>query len=71
MNRLGSAVLTGVPLLSVDEVVEQIDAVSLDVVAELAAELFDPAKLSTAGIGPDEDLFRAALSPLAPQPAGV
>jgi predicted Zn-dependent peptidase len=71
MNRLGSAVLTGVPLLSVDEVVEQIDAVSLDVVAELAEQLFDPAKLSTAGIGPDDDVFRAAMGPLSPQPAGV
>jgi predicted Zn-dependent peptidase len=64
MNRLGSAVLTDVPLLSVDEVVERIDAVSLDVVAELAQELFDPAKLSTAGIGTDEEVFRAALGPL-------
>lgn len=71
MNRLGSAVLTGMPLLSVDEVVEKIDAVDRDTIAELTAELFDPAKLSTAGIGPDEDVFRAALGPLAPQPAGV
>ncbi len=71
MNRLGSAVLTGMPLLSVDEVVEKIDAVDRDTIAELTAELFDPAKLSTAGIGPDEDVFRAALGPLAPEPAGV
>ncbi len=68
MNRLGSAVLTGMPLLSVDEVVEKIDAVDRDTIAELTAELFDPAKLSTAGIGPDEDLFRAALGPLALNP---
>jgi predicted Zn-dependent peptidase len=68
MNRLGSALLTGVPLQSVDEVVERIDAVSLDDVAELAEQLFDPAKLSTAGIGPDEDVFRAALGPLSPTP---
>ncbi|MDO8188098.1 pitrilysin family protein [Conexibacter sp. JD483] len=71
MNRLGSAVLTGMPLLSVDEVVEKIDAVDRDTIAELTAELLDPAKLSTAGIGPDEDVFRAALGPLAPEPAGV
>lgn len=64
MNKLGSALLNDTPLLSVDEVVERIDAVSLDVVAELAEELFSPAKLSTAGIGPDEDVFRAALGPL-------
>lgn len=64
MNRLGSALLSDVPLLSVDEVVEQIDAVSLDAVAQLAEELFAPERLSTAGIGPDEDVFRAALGPL-------
>lgn len=71
MNRLGSALLGDVPLLSVDEVVERIDAVSLDHVAELAVELFAPARLSIAGIGPDEDLFRAALGPLAPEPVGA
>jgi predicted Zn-dependent peptidase len=67
MNRLGSAVLTGQPLLSVDEVVARIDAVSIDDVAELAEELFSPARLSAAGIGPDQDVLRAALEPLAPR----
>jgi predicted Zn-dependent peptidase len=71
MNKLGSALLNGTPLLSVDEVVEKIDSVSLDVVAELADELFAPERLSTAGIGPDEDVFRAALGPLAPEPVRV
>ncbi len=71
MNKLGSALLNGTPLLSVDEVIEKIDAVSLDVVAELADELFAPERLSTAGIGPDEDVFRAALGPLAPEPVRV
>jgi predicted Zn-dependent peptidase len=69
MNRLGSGVLTGQPLLSVDEVVEKIDAVSLDDVAALAGELFAPERLSAAGIGPDEDVFARALAPLAPEPA--
>jgi predicted Zn-dependent peptidase len=71
MNKLGAALLNGTPLLSVDEVVEQIDAVSLDTVAELADQLFAPERLSTAGIGPDEDVFRAALGPLSSEPAGV
>ena len=30
MNRLGSSVLMGVPLLSLDEIVAAIDAVTLD-----------------------------------------
>jgi predicted Zn-dependent peptidase len=65
MNRLGSAVLSGLPLLSVDEVLERVGAVSLDDVRELATELFVPGELSIAGIGPDEAAFRGALEPLA------
>jgi predicted Zn-dependent peptidase len=64
MNRLGSSVLAGMPLLTVDEVVERIEAVSLADLEELAAELYAPERLSIAGIGPDEDAFRAALEPL-------
>ena len=37
MNRLGSSVLADMPLLSVDEVEERIDAVGLDDLGELAA----------------------------------
>ncbi|HEY8581413.1 MAG TPA: pitrilysin family protein [Capillimicrobium sp.] len=64
MNRLGSAVLSGLPLLSVDEVLERIDRVSMDDVRDLAGELFGDGKLSAAGIGPDEEAFRTALAPL-------
>lgn len=66
MNRLGSSVLAGLPLLSVDEMIERIDAVTIDGVGELAGELFDPAKLSAAGIGGDEAAFRSALEPVSP-----
>jgi len=65
MNRLGSSVLTGVPLLSVDEVIERIDAVSLDDLRGLTEELWSPDGISAAGIGPDEEVFRAALEPVA------
>jgi predicted Zn-dependent peptidase len=71
MNKLGANVLAGTPLLSIDEVVEQIDGVTLDTIAELAHELFAPQLLSTAGIGPDESVFRAALGPLSNTPAGA
>ncbi|HWV86336.1 MAG TPA: pitrilysin family protein [Capillimicrobium sp.] len=64
MNRLGSATLAGLPILTDDEVLERIDAVTMDDVRELAAELYAPGSLSAAGIGPDEDAFRAALEPL-------
>jgi predicted Zn-dependent peptidase len=64
MNRLGSATLSDLPLLSDDEVLEHIEAVSLDDVRTLAAELFGATSLSAAGIGPDEDAFHTALEPL-------
>ncbi|MDX6689702.1 MAG: hypothetical protein QOG15_1159 [Solirubrobacteraceae bacterium] len=66
MNRLGAAVLADQPILSVDEIVEQIDAVTLEAVHELTSELLAPEGLSAAGIGADEDAFRRALEPVVP-----
>jgi predicted Zn-dependent peptidase len=62
MNRLGSELLGEVPLLSLDEVVEEIDAVTIADLEALAEELWDPAGLSSAGIGPDESRFEEALA---------
>jgi predicted Zn-dependent peptidase len=64
MNRLGSSVLAELPLLSVDEMVERIDAVKLEDLEALAHELFVPERLSAAGIGADRSVFDAALEPL-------
>ena len=66
MNRLGSSLLMGVPLLTLDEVLAKVDAVTLDGVQELAAELFDPARMSAAGVGADEDSFRKAVGDVNP-----
>lgn len=66
MNRLGSTVLAEMPLLSVDELIERVDAVTLDDLDAVAAEMFAPDGLSAAGIGPDEAAFRAAIEPVAP-----
>jgi predicted Zn-dependent peptidase len=66
MNRLGSSVLADMPVLTVDEVVERIDAVSLDDVAALAREFYAPERLSAAGIGGDESVFRGSLEPVSP-----
>jgi len=66
MNRLGSEVLAGAPLLSLDEVVERIDAVSHEDLAELVEDLWGPGRLSAAGIGPDEQRFDEALSGVEP-----
>jgi predicted Zn-dependent peptidase len=64
MNRLGSSLLMGVPVLTLDEVLAALDAVTLDEVAALAAELYAPQRLSAAGVGASEDTFRAALAPV-------
>jgi predicted Zn-dependent peptidase len=64
MSRLGSALLGGVPILSVDEIVDRIDAVTLEDLRELARELFTPERLSAAGVGAEERAFRLALAPL-------
>jgi predicted Zn-dependent peptidase len=64
MNRLGSSLLTQVPLLSVDEAIAAIDAVTPADVAALATELWDPARLSVAAIGPDEAVLHEAVAPL-------
>jgi predicted Zn-dependent peptidase len=63
MNRLGSSVLAGMPVLSVDEIIERVDAVTVEDVRALAAELFASGRLSAAGVGADEDVFRSSLSP--------
>jgi predicted Zn-dependent peptidase len=69
MNRLGGAVLHGLPILPVEEVIARIDAVTEDDLRELASELFRGPELSVAAIGPDEDALLGALSPLELEPA--
>ena len=67
MNRLGSEILAGAPLLSLDEVVERIDAVSLEDLTALVEELWAPGRLSAAGIGPGEAQFNEALAAIEPE----
>jgi predicted Zn-dependent peptidase len=70
MSRLGSELLAEAPLLTLDEVVANIDKVTLADLEELAAELWNPQRLSIAGIGPDEERFDEALANLSvPQAA--
>jgi len=66
MNRLGGSILVGTPLLTLDEMLGAIDAVTLEDIGELARELFAPERLSAAAVGGDEDAFRAALEPVNP-----
>jgi predicted Zn-dependent peptidase len=66
MNRLGASLLYELPLLETDELMERIDAVTLDDLRALTEELWAPERLSAAGIGPDEAAFREAAAEVTP-----
>ena len=66
MTRLGKAIVTDSEITSVDETIARVDAVTEADVAALATELLVPGRLSAAGIGPDEDHFRAAVERVNP-----
>ncbi|MGI8575067.1 MAG: M16 family metallopeptidase [Egibacteraceae bacterium] len=61
MSRIGRALTTSTPLLSLDEVVQAIERVTLDQVRTLAGELFTPAA-TLAVVGPLDDSSADALS---------
>jgi predicted Zn-dependent peptidase len=66
MSRIARSILFGVPLLSLDEMLQRVAEVSEEDVAALAAELYDPQRLSAACIGPEEDRFRSAAEAVSP-----
>ncbi len=66
MSRLGKSLITDSEILSLDRIVDEIDAVEPEVVSELAAVLLAPERLSVAGIGPTEKRFGAAVERIAP-----
>ena len=70
MSRNANAVLFDLPLLGIDEVIAEIDAVTIDDVSELAAELYAAENISAACIGADEGCFRKAVAPISPVLAG-
>ena len=70
MSRLGKSLITDTELLSLERIIAEIDAVEADAVADLAAVLLAPERISAAGIGPDEGRFHDALARLTPQLPG-
>ena len=64
MTHLGSAVLHSLPIMSVQEIIDRIDAVQPADVQDLASELYAPDALSIAGVGPAEEAFLGAIEPL-------
>jgi predicted Zn-dependent peptidase len=66
MSRLGKSLISDMDLLSLDELVERVQAVTADDVAVVAAELLRLDRLSAAGIGPSEARFRSAIERVNP-----
>jgi predicted Zn-dependent peptidase len=62
MSRIARGILFDIPLLSLDEMLERVDAVDLEEIAVLADEFYDPGKLAAACVGPEEDCFRTAAA---------
>jgi predicted Zn-dependent peptidase len=62
MSRIARSILFDVPLLSLDEMLERVEAVTEDAVTALVTGLYDPERLSAACIGPQEERFREASS---------
>ena len=61
MTRLGKSLITDTELLTFERIIAEIEAVEEDAVAELAGALLAPERLSAAGVGPDEERFKAAI----------
>jgi predicted Zn-dependent peptidase len=66
MSRLGKSLITNTEILSVSRVIAEIEAVTIEAVAELAGLLLSPERLSAAGIGPREDRFLRAVERVSP-----
>jgi predicted Zn-dependent peptidase len=66
MSRLGKSLISDTELLSLEELVAKVDAVTGDDVAAVAADLLRLDRLSAAGIGPSESRFRAAIERVNP-----
>jgi predicted Zn-dependent peptidase len=60
VTRIGKALVTGTELLTPEEVIARVDAVTAEDVASLAAELLAPERLAVAGIGPSAPIVRKA-----------
>lgn len=65
MSRIARSTLHDIPLLTLDEMLARVDAVEVDDLSELAAQLYSPERLSAACVGRDEQQFRGAAGSVA------
>jgi predicted Zn-dependent peptidase len=70
MTRNARAMLFDLPVYSLDEMLEKVEAVSVDDLSVLSEQIYDPDELSVACIGRSEELFREAVAGVAEPLAG-
>ena len=71
MSRISRATLFDLPIDSLDEMLAKVDAVTVEDLTALAAELYAPERLSAACVGSDESVFRRALGPVSKELAAA
>ncbi len=71
MMQLGGSTLFDVPILSLDEIEQRIDDVSMEDLAAVAQEYYRPERFNVAAVGADESLIRSALETLNPELAAA
>ena len=71
MSRVSRATLFDLPIDSLDEMLAKVDAVTVEDLTALAAELYAPERLSAACVGSDESVFRRALGPVSQELAAA
>lgn len=66
MLQIGGSVLFDVPVLSLDEIEQRIEDVTIDDLRAITAEFYAPRRFSVAAVGADESLVRGAIAALDP-----
>lgn len=69
MNRLGRAVVTDSEMLTIDEIIDRVEAVEPGDIQSLADEFWQPEQMSVAIVGTNEDLMRRGIAKVAPHVA--
>jgi hypothetical protein len=69
MNRLGRAVVTDSEMLTIDEIIDRVEAVAPGDIQSLASEFWQPEQMSVAIVGTNQDLMRRGIAKVAPHVA--
>lgn len=64
MTQIAGSTLFDIPILTLDEIEQRIEDVTLADLKALADEFYVPERFNVAAVGPDEDAIRKALEPL-------